>query len=374
MADKSFNMSDVSTGKSILICGIILSCFAVLWPKIFHPMLFGSNLFSTKNAVKDSLRQERSSDMHPEYAHPAFRERGKIFYGEEGRQIKRSMDKDMRAGPGPVPGMRPTFGGPGMPTPAPRSQGTMGVLMPMYTIGIIVFFVYTTMKIIFKKNDDPINEPLYSRKSLNSGMEEIQDVSESPTRYPGPAVDDYCGNSLYITKKINENVETLHHEILGNEHYQQQKQVTPTGIPEDHSISRCNDAACRQINNAKIMTDRTENLLIGNNKVMDTGDPRDVEINLLRQRLEETEKAMERIMAQMGGLVQNPKNESEVVEHLPEEESKEEGLEKNNCDDKSGSISKQETDGEESREAESEDSVEYDEQDKEHSIETKKDK
>ncbi|CAB4061918.1 unnamed protein product [Lepeophtheirus salmonis] len=210
----------------------------------------------------------RSSDMHPEYAHPAFRERGKIFYGEEGRQIKRSMDKDMRAGPGPVPGMRPTFGGPGMPTPAPRSQGTMGVLMPMYTIGIIVFFVYTTMKIIFKKNDDPINEPLYSRKSLNSGMEEIQDVSESPTRYPGAA-------------------------------------ESPRIIPFPDVMMQ----PVGKINNAKIMTDRTENLLIGNNKG-------DVEINLLRQRLEETEKAMERIMAQMGGLVQNPKNESEVVEHL----------------------------------------------------------
>ncbi|QQP38790.1 Uncharacterized protein FKW44_019472, partial [Caligus rogercresseyi] len=54
------------------------------------------------------------------------------------------------------------------------------------------------MKIIFKKNDDPMNEPLYSRKALNgSGVEELNDSSG---RYGNT---DYCGNSLYLTKKIN---------------------------------------------------------------------------------------------------------------------------------------------------------------------------
>ena len=31
----------LSTGKTILIGTIVLGCFAVLWPKIFVPMLFG---------------------------------------------------------------------------------------------------------------------------------------------------------------------------------------------------------------------------------------------------------------------------------------------------------------------------------------------
>ena len=30
----------LSTGKTILIGAIVLGCFAVLWPKIFAPMLF----------------------------------------------------------------------------------------------------------------------------------------------------------------------------------------------------------------------------------------------------------------------------------------------------------------------------------------------
>ena len=45
--------------------------------------------------------------------------------------------------------MRPTMGGPGMQPPQPKAGGSMGVLMPMYTIAIIVFFVYTTFKVSF---------------------------------------------------------------------------------------------------------------------------------------------------------------------------------------------------------------------------------
>ena len=48
------------------------------------------------------------------------------------------------------------MGGPGIPQPARTNQGggTMGILMPLYTTGIVIFFVYTLMKIMMKKNDD----------------------------------------------------------------------------------------------------------------------------------------------------------------------------------------------------------------------------
>ena len=41
------------------------------------------------------------------------------------------------------------MGGPGIqPQAAQRSQGgSMGILMPLYTIGIVVFFVYTVLKV-----------------------------------------------------------------------------------------------------------------------------------------------------------------------------------------------------------------------------------
>ena len=48
---------------------------------------------------------------------------------------------------GPMPGMRPTMGGPGIQQQQPKGGGTMGIIMPIYTIAIIIFFVYTTMKV-----------------------------------------------------------------------------------------------------------------------------------------------------------------------------------------------------------------------------------
>ena len=41
------------------------------------------------------------------------------------------------------------MGGPGVqPQAAQRSQGgSMGILMPLYTIGIVIFFVYTVLKV-----------------------------------------------------------------------------------------------------------------------------------------------------------------------------------------------------------------------------------
>jgi hypothetical protein len=39
------------------------------------------------------------------------------------------------------------MGGAGHVVPAPKGSGTMGVVMPIYTIGIVVFFMYTVMKV-----------------------------------------------------------------------------------------------------------------------------------------------------------------------------------------------------------------------------------
>lgn len=50
--------------------------------------------------------------------------------------------------PGPIPGMRPPMGGAGHVVP-PSTKGTssMSVIMPIYTIGIVIFFTYTLMKV-----------------------------------------------------------------------------------------------------------------------------------------------------------------------------------------------------------------------------------
>jgi len=44
--------------------------------------------------------------------------------------------------------MRPSMGGPGIQPQTQKGQGPMGILMPLYTVGIVCFFVYTIMKVI----------------------------------------------------------------------------------------------------------------------------------------------------------------------------------------------------------------------------------
>lgn len=58
-----------------------------------------------------------------------------------------------------MPGMRPPMGGAPHLVSAPPGAGGMGVLMPIYTIGIIIFFVYTMMKVIsYISIDSIVNE------------------------------------------------------------------------------------------------------------------------------------------------------------------------------------------------------------------------
>ncbi|KAF9799766.1 hypothetical protein SFRURICE_005059, partial [Spodoptera frugiperda] len=97
--------------------------------------------------------------------HPALRERGRaIPPGVPSSPTKSSVAMpphvrvrssplsvyyDLDIKPPPIPGMRPPLGSPGGPVPTPKSS--MGFVMPIYTICIIVFFVYTISKILFRR-------------------------------------------------------------------------------------------------------------------------------------------------------------------------------------------------------------------------------
>ena len=89
----------------------------------------------------------------------------------------RTIDKEWAGRGGPMPGMRPTMGGPGVQPSQPKGSGTMGVLMPIYTIGIVIFFLYTTMKVAVLINDDLYRscvQIMFKNKNVEEEEEEDQ--------------------------------------------------------------------------------------------------------------------------------------------------------------------------------------------------------
>lgn len=123
-------------------------------------------LFNCKYFLHTGIRQERPLHMRPDPTmHPAMRERGfpsgpthtrTVIDGRvrDLKELKESLGmqlfKKCRFQPGPIPGMRPPMGGGGFQQAPPKGGNSMGLIMPLYTLGIIAFFVYTIMKVSYQ--------------------------------------------------------------------------------------------------------------------------------------------------------------------------------------------------------------------------------
>lgn len=92
------------------------------------------------------IKQERKAPIHAGSLHPAMRERGRAI--PSSHIVPRVDGRPDLV----VPKMRPPMGGPGRVMPAPGGGGgsSMGIIMPLYTVGILLFFLYTMAKVKYQ--------------------------------------------------------------------------------------------------------------------------------------------------------------------------------------------------------------------------------
>ncbi|XP_068143911.1 resistance to inhibitors of cholinesterase protein 3 isoform X1 [Drosophila tropicalis] len=320
----------MTSKKTALIIVTVIGCIAILWPKVFHPMMFGPA--TVKPNIKDprgggpggccdvvldreeflnaskpnpepfvgphlyrkqinlytgeiSLRQERPAHLHPESIYQAMRERGRAIPAtptvpivERKNSPSNPPPRIVDGRPGPIPGMRPPMGAGAVHHPAQQRGGGMGFLMPLYTIGIVLFFGYTIMKIAFKKQvpnapygpapTDPSFRQEVFGHSNHSQVEDLGNTKlgwrEHQTRIVASTA--AKGRRSNGTKELY-NASLSATEVATNLQQQQQQQRQSLAEVEKTMFNK-----------------ETEQLM---------------EIEKLRKKLEDTERAMAKLIAEM---------------------------------------------------------------------------
>ncbi|XP_075165638.1 RIC3 acetylcholine receptor chaperone isoform X6 [Haematobia irritans] len=242
----------LSPKKTALIIVTVVGCIAILWPKVFYPMMFGgSGMAANKGNMKEphrgpggccdvvlnreeffnittpeakkstseapivfgpqlyrksvniytgeiTLRQERPAHLHPDSVYQAMRERGRAIPAtptipivERKSSPSNPPPRIVEGRPGPIPGMRPPMGAGAMHQPQAKGNQSMGILMPLYTIGIVVFFGYTIVKIVFKK---PVPNAPYGPAPSDPNFRKEVFGQEN-----GRHVEDLNGSKLVVT-------------------------------------------------------------------------------------------------------------------------------------------------------------------------------
>ncbi|XP_043506667.1 ABC transporter F family member 4-like isoform X3 [Frieseomelitta varia] len=120
--------------------------FRIPLSQLGTPHLIRNHILMPHNTIK----QERSTPPHAGGLHPALRERGRTI--PSSHIVPKVAERPDHV----VPKMRPPLGGAGHVVPAPKGSSTMGIIMPLYTLGIVLFFLYTIVKVLRKNSDSEI--------------------------------------------------------------------------------------------------------------------------------------------------------------------------------------------------------------------------
>lgn len=243
----------------------------------------------------------------------------------------RTVEKEWGGLGGPMPGMRPTMGGPGIQQQQPKGGGTMGIIMPIYTIAIIIFFVYTTMKVLFKNKNDNDDEDETKEKRIGDNVKYDEEylsnyIKQLTKKNNSEFFNQACNeDSEGVTKKMK----TVIEEDDQNDEESETPEEHDGKLPKDMEMSKYPSdekvgCSVQNINPKSEAKDEVTNTK--ENIKLNTTDPRDLEIILLKARLEQTEKAMERIFAQMGANAQKPASEVKLLNVTKADKIHEEGV------------------------------------------------
>ncbi|XP_037896281.1 uncharacterized protein LOC119641587 isoform X3 [Glossina fuscipes] len=318
----------LSSKKTALIIVTVVGCIAILWPKVLYPMMFGGSK-TVKTDLKETqrgpggccevvlnreefynatikktssiaaepfgpqlyrrslniytgeitIRQERPVHLHPDAVYQAMRERGRAIPATPtipivDRKVTPSNPppRIVEGRPGPIPGMRPPLGAGAMHQPQTKGS-SMGIIMPLYTIGIVVFFGYTIMKIVFKK---PMPNAPYGPAPSDPNFRKQVFGYEN-----GRHLEDLNSSKLgwrehQTRTNLHKQPESQRNASLKQQQQQQPQQLRHSALPQQQQ---------QQIYiTARLLNKETEQLM---------------EIEKLRRKLEDTEKAMAKLIAEM---------------------------------------------------------------------------
>lgn len=148
--------------KTLLVIVTVVGCIAILFPKIFYPMIVGPAVIKDPNRVPPNLQKQERPPHFKDIIHPGMQERGRAIpphptvpiVERPGRPGGLPGNIERRPGSPMVPGQP----GPNLRAAAYQAQNqqqqkaaSTSIIMPLYTFGIVAFFVFTIVKILLKK-------------------------------------------------------------------------------------------------------------------------------------------------------------------------------------------------------------------------------